>query len=502
MAIVNGLKDSGALDSRLVFDVCIIGSGPAGTVLGKTLVEHGVRTVIVESGQSLIRWFLDPRVKQLAAYETEGDTCYPTKWTKARAIGGNSNFWTGRTERLHPLDFENNAYTPEGNPWPITYSEIEPYYELSEQTLRVRGGKLSIFHAPRRNDFPISPGPNISRLRSMMAGVGLTVDDSPTATPKYGWRFFRVSKEILPDFLASSNGVLVSGKTITRLIVNAKGYIVGVEGRAMDGSKDILRAKYYVVSCGGIESPRLLLLSRSDTFPNGIGNRYDRVGRFFSEHPGLNFYGKIPHRFGTLRPSHKIGRCHQYYDDFKRKGLGGVIPVFIQSLVFPNHLMTTRMVEIPKMFIDMLRRMEHPELFVGAAIEMLPRDSNRVTLSKNRRDRFGNPLAHLSFNYNEEDNKTLDCTRALIRNIYKKLGTVEVTEREITWSRHHIGTCMMGDNAKTSVVDRNLRVHESPNLYVCGSEVFVTGGAVPPVLTITALAHRLAEHLISRLENE
>jgi glucose dehydrogenase len=69
----------------------------------------------------------------------------------------------------------------------------------------------------------------------------------------------------------------------------------------------------------------------------------------------------------------------------------------------------------------------------------------------------------------------------------------------VTWSRHHISTCRMGDDPKTSVVDRNLRVHESTNLYLCGSEVFVTGSAAPPVLTITALAHRLADHLVARL---
>jgi choline dehydrogenase-like flavoprotein len=142
--------------------------------------------------------------------------------------------------------------------------------------------------------------------------------------------------------------------------------------------------------------------------------------------------------------------------------------------------------------------MVRPTLYIGATIEMLPHDKNRVTLAKEAKDQFGNPLAHLSFSFSEEDQKTLDRTRKLLLGIYECLGAEHIQEAEVTWSRHHIGTCRMGDNPKTSVTDRNLRVHECSNLYLCGSETFVTGAAVPPVLTIVALAHRLSDHLIMR----
>ena len=80
------------LDAAAPFDVCIVGSGPAGTVLGKSLVERGIRTVILESGGSLLRWFVDPKLKGLAAYQSSGDTDYPVERTRARARGGTSNF--------------------------------------------------------------------------------------------------------------------------------------------------------------------------------------------------------------------------------------------------------------------------------------------------------------------------------------------------------------------------------------------------------------------------
>ena len=97
--------DLSILDSPEPFDVCIIGSGFVGTILGTRLAEAGVRTLVLESGGSLARWLVDGRLKALAAYEVTGDANYPAVRTKARAVGGNSNFWTGRCERYHPTDF-------------------------------------------------------------------------------------------------------------------------------------------------------------------------------------------------------------------------------------------------------------------------------------------------------------------------------------------------------------------------------------------------------------
>ncbi len=127
---------------------------------------------------------------------------------------------------------------------------------------------------------------------------------------------------------------------------------------------------------------------------------------------------------------------------------------------------------------------------------MRPAEENRVTLSRETKDVFGNPIGHLIFNYTDDDRRLLERTRELLYTLFKKMGATDLEEIEVTWSRHHIGTCRMGDNPKTSVVDRHLRVHDCPNLYLCGCEVFVTGSPVPPVLTIVALAHRLGDHLV------
>lgn len=490
-------------DMHEPYDVCIIGSGPAGTILGRSLVERGVRTLILESGTNLIRWVVDRRLKQLAGYDFTGDTEYPLKNTRARMLGGTSNFWTGRCTRFHVSDFEPNPYTPEGNPWPLTYGDMEPYYERAENSLKVHGGDFSEYVPPRKGPLPASPGQGISTLRALLAGAGVAVDSSPTSVPENGYRFFRVQNEILPGFLSSPHGRLVTGANVTRLVPDREGRITEAEFQALDGTRAFARGKIFVVACGGIETPRLLLHSRSREFPNGIGNGSDMVGRGFNDHPAVNFFASIPHSRNTLSLFGTIARSHQYYDSFRPEGLGSILLVFRQAWFFPHHnlplLGLSKISNLPKAMWNVINRISRPTLYIGATIEMRISDTNRVVLSDRFRDPFGNPLAHLLFDYTEEDRRTLDRSRQLIRDIYRRIGATDVEEIEVSWSRHHQSTCRMGDDPRTSVVDRNLRVHSSPNLYLCGSEVFVTGGAMQPCLTIAALAHRLGDHLASRL---
>lgn len=492
------VRNFAALDASNPYDVCIIGSGPAGATLGTRLVEYGLRTIVLESGNSLLDWFVDPRLRQLAEYEFTGDTQYPLTRTAARVVGGNANFWTGRCERFHPSDFERHPFTPPDNPWPIKYDELEPYYVKAERTLRVRGANLSKFTPPRSADLPVGPRPKIDNLKKLMAKAGVVIDDSATATPTKAIRFFRFHKEVLPAFFASPHGTLVSGVTVTRLLHDEHNRVVGALAKTLNGETKVARAKIYIVACGGIQTPRLLLLSRSERFPQGIGNEFDRVGRGFNEHPGPNIYSKIRHNRCTMDPRHKIGRTHQFYDYFRSEGLGAVLPVIIQSWWFPNHLLHYRLVDMPKHVFKIARRAMQPTLYISAITEMKPVDENRVTLSETKQDLLGDPAAHLIFNYSDVDLLLLDRLRELFHTWFDKLGATNREEIEVTWSRHHIGTCRMGDNPKTSVVDANQRVHTCSNLYLGGSEVFVTGSSMQPVLTIVALAHRLADHLINR----
>jgi choline dehydrogenase-like flavoprotein len=279
------------------------------------------------------------------------------------------------------------------------------------------------------------------------------------------------------------------------LLSAADGAIAGVRVKTLDGVERVARARLYVVCCGGIHTPRLLLLSRSERWPDGVGNAYDRVGRGFNEHPSLNFYGRVrPDRL-TLSPKHAIGRTHQFYDALREEGLGAIHAVVIQSWVFPNHLLRYRLADVPRHFFKIVSRAVRPTLYMSPTLEMKPIDTNRVTLSRDRRDPLGDPIARLDLDFCEEDRRLLKRSRELVLDTLRRAGATDIDEIEQTWSRHHIGACRMGENPRASVVDGNLQVHGCPNLFLCGAEVFTTGGAVQPVLTIAALAHRLGDHL-------
>lgn len=460
-----------ALEGALPFDVCIIGSGPAGAVLGLDLVERGRRVVILEAGSR--RRGSCPSGED-DAFQSSGAIDYPLASSRYRGVGGTSNLWSGACPRLHPLDFQRNAYTPDGAAWPISYADLEPHYERAEKTLRVHGGVLSAHHPPRRGDLPFPARLDNASLKALMGTVGIVVDNSPISIGRRGREGMRVSTDLLPRFTKSTSAALVCGATVTGLLLDSAGKVIAAEVRGAHGERAVAEARVFVVAAGGVETPRLLLLSRSRLFPRRAGNAGRLVGRYFTEHLRVAFEARTGHKGLS-----GAGRCHQYYEPFKRRGLGSVI------LGFGMHNGAGGRV-----------------LRISADIEMWPSATNRVELAPERRDRFGLSGLCLSLTLSEKDRETTNHVKALIRKIYDGLGgsdVVEVTgpERVPPWLSHHMGTCRMGDNAETSVTDANLRVHESPNLFLLGSAVFVTGGASNPTLTIAALAHRLADFLCS-----
>jgi choline dehydrogenase-like flavoprotein len=444
-------------------------------VLGRDLVNRGLRTVIVESGIDLENEEYDPRLPSLDVYRSIGPVDYPLAETRVRGLGGTSALWTGRSSRMHPLDFEPNAYTPENARWPILYDDIQPYYYRAEQTLRVQGRPLSDYHAPRENPLPISSRYDFSPLQALMQTVGVTVDDRPTATGRYGHGPTRVARDFMPDFAQSPHATLRTGLTATELVADTNGRITGVVVQNLERETEMIQAHRYVIACGGVESARLLLLSRSASFPNGIGNGNDLVGRHFMEHFHQKFEATIPNQTtATL-----YARTHQFYDQFKLDGLGSVIVTFNW------------------------RARKKKNMLIAASVEMYPLPQNRVMLSEETVDYFGNPGVDLWLEHSPKDLETEERVRTVVHEMYAGLGAKEVQEwpRDGNdWGHHHIGTCRMGNDPTTSVVDANLRVHESPNLYVLSSAVFTTGGPGHPTLATVALAHRLAEHLVATQE--
>jgi choline dehydrogenase-like flavoprotein len=160
----------------------------------------------------------------------------------------------------------------------------------------------------------------------------------------------------------------------------------------------------------------------------------------------------------------------------KEQGLGGVLLGFYMS---------------PK---------ESGRFRIALGIEMAPDKSNQVSLNTNKSDDLANPSANLHLNFSEQDQRLWRAGEEIVFDIFKRLGSDEIRKRDsLHWSHHHMGGTRMSELAGDGVVDKNLRVHGTDNLYVLSSSVFVTSGVANPTLTITALAHRLARHIATLL---
>ena len=243
-----------AISGAEPFDVCIIGSGPAGTVLGMDLVKRGYRTVIVESGPELRSQAAASSGDQtLAGQDASGQVLYPLDSTHFRGLGGTSTIWTGRCSRLYPLDFDQNAYTPQGAAWPISYEDIEPYYERAERTLRVSGGRLSKYLPPMKNAFPMPSRSDIHELQAFMQKVSVWVDETPTSTGLniHNNGPVRVGTDFLPDFSASKNASVIFGGTVTSLQVDSSGRVTAAEVRDNTLAAYPIRARVFVAASGG-----------------------------------------------------------------------------------------------------------------------------------------------------------------------------------------------------------------------------------------------------------
>jgi choline dehydrogenase-like flavoprotein len=284
--------------------------------------------------------------------------------------------------------------------------------------------------------------------------------------------------------------------TATRILCDDGPSINGIELRSLSGAPRTARARIYVVACGGIETARLLLLSRSARFPDGLGNHSDLVGRCFMEHPatavGVGTVEGLWNPWSNFEAAYSEPSPRQAEHD-------GVGRVRLRWRALPSTIDFDPAAPLETARRGM-RAVRELTVQLKTEMEMEPLPANRVTLAA-RRDVFGNPGASLQVQFTDNDRRTVQRAVALVRSTLADIGAANISAEAVppVWLHHHLGTCRMGDNPATSVVDRDLRVHDVDNLYVAGSAPFVTAGVANPTLTIVALSLRLADHISERL---
>lgn len=541
-------------------DVCIVGSGPAGAILAASLAERGHDVVILEAGprfdveqrvgrmeRALRPEHADTEVWEMGGqrdrYTSSGPVPYDLNASRVKGIGGTTLHWGGMTPRLHPEDFEMETCHGVGSDWPIAYEDLEPYYLRAEQAMGVSGAP-NRFAGPRSGPYPLPPVPpsySDKLIGEACEALEIEIHPIPRAinTEPYDGRSecvgYGTCIPVCPSGAkydasvhvkkAEDNGARVIDRApVQRLNHDETGnHIVEAVYATPDGEEHRQAARYFVVACGGIESVRLLLLSESNQYPDGLANSSGVLGRYFMEH----LHSSVSGRLNEPTRQHLIGystsMSEQFYD--YERGPEGKMNLLLSNTAGPSLVEASLGFNHRARSGELLRgnisapfeseqwgdelqtrvaEQSSGRISLTVTVEQFPDPSNRVALDRAKKDDHGNPVPEINFSIDSRTRALIEQGEDIAREILTELDATEISNNlpsnGTPWtSSHHMGTTRMGTDPEESVVDPQLRTHDLSNLYISSSSVFVTGGAANPTLTIAALTLRLSDHLHHRL---
>jgi choline dehydrogenase-like flavoprotein len=488
-------------------DVIIIGSGMGGATLAAALAPSGRRIVILERGARLP----DSReARDDAAIFVKGVFRPDETWLDGAGkpfnpgnyyyAGGNSKLYGAVLVRYRAEDFAPLRHLGGTTPgWPVTYDQMEPWYQAAEDLYQVRGAlgqdPTEPRHSGRYNFPPVPDEPAIADLRARLLQIGLHPSSLPLgvdidrwlARAKTPWDAFpdttgaKMDAETvgLAYALQHPNVSLVERARVTRLVAGPDGRIETVE-MVRDGRAERLSAKIIVLAAGAVNSSALLLGSADATFPAGLANRSDQVGRNFMNH---NLSAVIA--LHPLRPNRSIYQKTIQVNDFYLTGGRDGLPLGnIQLLGKISGTILASDTPIPKPVANWIAR---HSIDVLAMSEDLPNPESRVTV----RD------GQITLDWKRSNWDTHQALVTRIKSVLRQAGYPIVVSRAFDrrTPSHQCGTARMGADPDLSVVDPFCRSHDHPNLFVVDASVLPTSAAVNPSLTIAALALRTADHI-------
>ncbi len=529
MPILNAASD--AMTTTLETDVCIIGAGPAGLALAAALPPMRRPVTVVESGG------VDPNpaLASLNEIVQQGDALRQDFMSRVRLLGGASNLWPGRCMRLRPRDLAPRPWVPHSG-WPLAYDELSQYYPGAARLLRLP---------------PLPETSDASDCCPVIGAEGRLTGADELAADWALWAKspLRFGKAMGPLFKPAKGDTLVLNLTALELRVNeGQNQVTAIRAAGPDGKVVELRARVFVLACGGLENARLLLASRSQAVA-GIGNGTDQVGRYYMDHPravaarlrltgrpnlgrllgvpladgrlklGLTLAPTIEQTEGMvgclveLEPAYSPGSTLIYGSALevvrrvhrRRFGHQPDMPVSWGAASRYLYQLTVREIMPHRLYhlLHHLRKRRATELVTVLHCEQAPDPANRVTLT-HERDHLGLPRLGLHWRVGEAERRSARRLLQALDVVCQRhgLGALADADGSIQFgdAAHPMGTTRMSSDPRHGVVDADCRVHGIANLYVTGSSVFPTGGYANPTLTIVALALRLADHLRLRPE--
>jgi len=501
-------------------DLVVVGAGAGGSVLTQRLARAGWSVVCLDAGP-----FWDPD-KDWVSDERGSHTLY---WTDPRQIGGETPVplgsnnsgrgvggsmvhYAGYTPRFHPSDFHTFTTDGVGTDWPIGYGDLKAYYELIEAELPVAGQDWP-WGDPHRyphHAHPVSGNGDVFLRGAAAAGIGARV--GPVAIPngRFGnrphciYRGFclqgckvnaKASPLIthIPDAMAHGAEIRPDCQVSAVTVDDTTGAATGIT-YFRSGIEHHQRARAVAVAGYSIETPRLLLLSDTKRFPDGLGNEHDQVGRYLMVQGAPQTAGRFSDEIRMYKAPPPEVSSEQFYETdpskpYKRGwSIQTVSPL---PITWAEHV--TAQGHWGEPLREYMRDYVHWAT-LGALCEFLPQARNRVTLA-DEKDRLGLPVAHFSYSQCDNDKQLMKAAQASMEKILHAAGAQEV----ITIDRyaHLVGGARMATKPQDGVIDTDHKVFGMPNLFVVDGSTLPTQGSANPALTIMALAARAADRLVA-----
>src|SRR5690348_18457151 len=499
-------------------DLVVVGAGAGGAVLTQRLARAGWRVVCFDAGPFWDPdrdWVSDERGSH-GLYWTEprqigGTNPVPLGSNNSgRGVGGSMVHYAGYTPRFHPSDFRTFSCDGVGADWPITYDDIRPYYEQIEAELPVAGQDWP-WGDPHR--YPHSPHPVSGNGLVAMRGahtLGIDMRVGPVAIPngRFGnrphciYRGFciqgckvnaKASPLIthVPDALAHGAEIRPDCHVGRVLVDDQKGCAVGVE-YFHAGVANRQRAGCVVVAGYSIETPRLLLLSSTDRYPNGLGNEHDQVGRYLMVQGAPQVAGRFDDEIRMYKAPPPEVSSEQFYETDPAKPYRRGFSI---QTVSPLPITWAEHVAAQGHWGQTLREYMRDYIHwatLGALCELLPLPDNRVTLA-DETDRHGLPVAHFAYTQCDNDKQLMAAARESMETILTAAGASDVMT--IERYAHLVGGARMAARPEDGVVDAGHRVFGVAGLHIVDGSVLPTQGSANPALTIMSLAARAADLL-------
>lgn len=503
-----------ALDDPVVV---VVGSGAGGGTVANELAQRGIDVVCLEAGPRLapgeivndearmfgtITW-LDRRIGS-----GDNHPAFPS-WT-CKTVGGTTVHWTGICPRFQPHELKaRSTYGAVADAalidWPISYAELEPWYEQAERKLGVAGTegrpllpaanncKVMIAGARKLGYSAISTGP--------MAINAAEYDGRPscrqlgfcTSGCAIGAKWSTLYTEI-PKAEETGRFELRPQCMAVRLNHDAMGRVESVDYLDPQGTLRTQKARIVCVAANAIESARLLLRSTSEAFPEGLGNRRGFVGRHYMRQFTNMTMSVMPGKVNFHRGTQAAGLIRdEARHDPARGFFGGyyITPVPLS----PENL--AKLIGSPGWGESLARLMEDYDQFAGMLMigEDPPQADNRITLHSDIKDQYGLPVPVVHYREHPNTAAMRDHAFETGRKLHGAVGALRSFDIRDVPAGHNLGTCRMAETDRDGVCDRWGRVFSSPNLYVSDGSLFPSSGAPMPTLTIVTLAMRQADHI-------